>query len=68
MERSCSERDLSALNYNKKRAQLLNEAKSEAQLFNGPLPDITNTPRKCFLVLSTCEVRHSNSSVAVRPF
>lgn len=44
MERSCSERDLSVLQYNKKRGQQLNEAKSEVQLFSCQLPDITNAP------------------------
>lgn len=46
MERSCSERDLSVLQYNKKRGQQLNEAKSEVQLFSCQLPDITNAPCK----------------------
>lgn len=46
LERSCSERDISALSYlsNKKRSHQMNEAKSEAQLFNSTLPDVTNTP------------------------
>lgn len=51
MERSCSERDLSVLQYNKKRGQQLNEAKSEVQLFSCQLPDITNAPCKYETVL-----------------
>ena len=48
MERSCSERDLSALNHNagKKRSQYLNEAKSEMYLYNSQIPDVSNAPRK----------------------
>ncbi len=62
MERSCSERDLSSLSHSgKKRNQSMNEARSEAQLFNNTLPDVNNTPRKfttdvmaslCFTCLS----------------
>lgn len=47
MERSCSERDLSMLNHSgKKRIPGMNEARSEAQLFNTTIPDVNNTPSK----------------------
>lgn len=48
MERSCSERDLSVLSHasSKKRNHMMNEARSEAQLFNSTLLDVTNTPSK----------------------
>ncbi|XP_065213511.1 WD repeat-containing protein 62 isoform X3 [Planococcus citri] len=52
LERSCSERDLSALSYlaNKKRNHQLNEAKSEAQLLGSTFLDVNNQPLLNFSV------------------